>query len=115
VLEREAYVVGNEKREVAIPIVVQKTASRSPSRLIVRQPGGFGDVGKRSISIVAIQTVLPEVGTEDILKPIVVLVPDADTGGPADGTQAGLLGHIRKTTVAIVLVKAVGRTWRISG
>src|ERR1700727_3029551 len=104
VLERETYIVGNEEIEVAIPIVVKETASRSPSRLIVQQPGGFRDVGKRSISIIAIKTVLPEAGAEDILKPVVVVVPDADTGGPAYGTQAGLLGHIRKSTVPIVLV-----------
>ena len=82
-LEGEVYVIGDEEVQVAIPIVIKETATGSPPRLIVPQPGCLGHIGKRSIPIVAIEAVLSEVGAEDVLESVVVVVADAYPGSPA--------------------------------
>src|SRR5271155_372146 len=118
ILERKTHVIGNEEIEMPVPIVVKKTTARSPAwlfvPLIIPKSGSLGDIGKRSISVVAIQPVLPEVSTEDVLESVVVVVADAHAGRPSHGLQPSLLGDIRKSTIAIVLVKAVRRFRRIS-
>src|SRR5580658_5314855 len=104
---------------MSIPVVVKKTTARSPARLIVPliapKPGSLGHIGKRSIPVIAIQPVLPEVGTEDVLESVVVVIADADTRRPSHRLQPSLLRDIRKSTVAIVLVEAVRRFRRIAG
>jgi hypothetical protein len=52
---------------------------------------------------------LSEIGTENILEAVVVVVADANRGGPTGRSQAGLLGDISECAVAIVLVKPVCR------
>src|SRR5580658_612685 len=123
ILESEAYVVGDEQIEVSIPVVVKKTTARPPTclivplilpRLIAPKTGSLGDISKCSIPVVAIQTVLPEVGTKDVLESVIVVVADAHAGRPSHGLQPSLLCDIRKSTVAIVLVKTIRRLRRIS-
>src|SRR5229473_2115176 len=110
VLEREAHVIGNEQIKIPIPVVVKETASRSPAWLIVPKAGTLGHVGKRSIAVVSIETVLPEVGTKNILESVVVVVADANAGRPAGCLQASLLRDVGERSVAIVLVQAIGGT-----
>ena len=113
VLEREAHVIGNEQIKVPIPVVVKETASRSPAWLIVPKAGTVGHVGKSSIAVVAIETVLPEVGTKNILESVVVVIADANAGRPARCLQASLLRDIGEGSVVIVLVKAISGTRRV--
>src|SRR5882762_5486988 len=120
-LEGEAHVVRNKQVEVPITVVVKETASRSPAwRLVPRvvprvvpKTGAPGTVGKRSIPVVAIETVLPEVSAEDILESVVVGIPDANPGSPPGRLQASLLRDIREGSVAVVLVEAIGGARRI--
>src|SRR5258708_17416634 len=114
VFEGEAHIVRYEQMEVPIAVVVEETASRTPSRLLVPKTGGLGHVGKRSISVVAIETILPKIRAEDVLESVIVVVADTDSGGPSHRLQPGLFRHIGKSTVAIVLVKAIGCARRIS-
>src|SRR5712692_6601268 len=113
VLERKAHVIGNEQIKVPIPVVVKETASRSPAWLIVPKAGTLGHVGKRSIAVVSIKTVLPEVSTENILESVVVVVTDANAGRPARCLQTGFFRDIDEGAVAIVLVKAITGIRRI--
>ena len=114
VLEGEAHIVGNKKIEVAIAVVVEETASCSPARLVVPQAGGLGYVSKRSIAVVAVETILTKIGAEDVLESVVVVVADADAGCPAHSFQSGLLRHIRKRSVAVVFVEAIRGAGRIA-
>src|SRR5579863_2475766 len=113
--KREADVVRNEKIEVAIAVVIKETASRAPAWLIAQKAGRLGHVSKRSIAIVAVKTVLTKIGAEDVFEAVVVVVPDADAGGPAHGLQSCLLGDVGESAVAVVFVKAIGGARRITG
>src|SRR5207237_6726873 len=61
---------------------------------------------------VAVKSVLPEVGAEDVVEAIVVVVANTDRGGPANCLQARLLGDIGERAVAIVLVETIGSARR---
>ena len=112
-LEREAHVIGNEQIEIPIPVVVDETAARPPAWRIVPQSGTPGHVGKRSIAVVAVETVLPEVCAKNILESVIVVIADANRGGPARCFQTGFFRHIGECAVTIVLVKAIAGVRRI--
>src|SRR5580658_2036281 len=119
VLEGEADVVRNKKIEVAIAVVVQETAPGAPpdlivARLTIPQPGGLGHLGKRSIAVVTIKTVLPKIRAKDIFKSVVVIVANANARRPPHGLQSGLFSHVDEGAVAVVLVEAIRGAGRIS-
>src|SRR5450755_2178392 len=115
VLQIEADVVRDEQIEMAVAIIVQECAPGTPTRrTIFPKAGLLGHVGKRAISIVAVEAVLSEVGAEDIVETIVVIVSDANGVRPANGPQARFIGHVRERAVAVVLIEPVGSLGRVS-
>src|SRR5438876_7428720 len=94
---------------MSVTVVVDKSASGSPSRIFVQQSGVLGDVGKSSITIVAIQLILPEVGAEQIFEAVVVVVSNANTRCPACIAKTGFFGNIRESSITIIFVQAIGR------
>ncbi len=65
--------------------------SRRPSaRTFFPKAGLLGHIGKRAISVVAVEAVLSEVGAEDIVEAIVVIVGDANAVGPANCPRPAL-------------------------
>ena len=101
-------IIGYEKIEVAIAIVVEKSASRSPASIaFVKQPRLPGDIGKRAVSIVAVKNILTVVSDEDIFKTIIVIVTDGHSTGPTCAQQSGFFGDIGKRSIPIILVQAV--------
>src|SRR5262252_602495 len=100
---------------MAIAVVVNKgTACAPASRTRLEEAGLFRHVRKRAVAVIAIETILSEVGAEDVVKAIVVVISDADSIGPSSGFQTGLFSHIGERSIAVVLIKAVGRFRRIS-
>src|SRR6266700_1383248 len=93
---------------MSVTVIVDKSASCSPSRIFVQQPGVLGDVGKSYITSVAIQLVLPEVGAKQIFEAVVVVVSNANTRCPACIPKAGFFGHIRESSITIIFVQAIG-------
>ena len=82
--ERKSDVVGNEEVEMPVAVVVQECAASAPScRTRLQKSGCFGDIGERAITIVAVQAVLSEVGAEDVVEAVVVVVGNADSIRPA--------------------------------
>lgn len=77
--------------------------------LSIRQKtGGFGYISESAVAIVAVQNVVAEIGTEDVVEAIIVVVPDANAASPTDAMQSGSLGNVCKRSIAIVLVQAIG-------
>ena len=73
------------------------------------QSGLDRHVGKCPVPVVMVEAIVPVIGDEEIFVPIIVIVSDADSVGPAAAHQSGLRRDIGERAVAIVLVKAVGR------
>src|SRR5262249_46343770 len=105
--EVELEVVGDEQVQVAIPVVVDESTSGSPARARFEQARLAGDVGERSIAVVAVQDVLPPIRDEEVLVAVVVIVSNGDRGRPALPRQACLGGDVGESAVAIVLVQAI--------
>src|SRR5579872_4670022 len=77
----KAYVVRNKEVEVSITVIVQEGTARTEPQLIAPQSGLFGYIRKRSVVVVAIKDILPVRGEKNIVKTVVVVVPDADAAG----------------------------------
>ncbi len=92
---------------MAVAVVIQESAAGTPARLVVREAGGFGDVRESAVTVVSEENILSEVSAKNIVEAVVVVIRDANTIGPANGMQSGLLGHVGKCSVTIVLVEAV--------
>jgi len=87
-----------------ITVVVEETATCPPSWLIVPQSCGLGHIRERAVAVVTIEAILSKVGTEDVLKTVVVVVSDADAGCLARHLETRFLRHVRKRAIPIVLV-----------
>ena len=114
VFERETNVVGHEEIEMAVAVVVEKSTTRTPAGLFVQQSGGLGHVGEGAVSVVAVQTVLSEVGAKNIFEAIVVVIANADSGSPAHGFESGLFGDVGKRSIAVIFVETVGGFGRVA-
>src|SRR5437870_12496693 len=91
-----------------VTVVIDKSASCSPTRIFVQQSGGLSDIGESSIAIVAIQLVLSEVGAKQIFEAVIVVVSDANTRCPTCIAKAGFFGNIRESSITIIFVHAIG-------
>ena len=90
---------------MAVAVVVEPGAARSPAILFVVNPGLAGDVGESPIAVVVKQNVVSPEAAEEIVPAVVVVVADADAGLPAGARQAGFFRDVGECAVAIVLVE----------
>ena len=98
----EIDVVGDEQIELPVAIVVDEGAACVPARAFARHAGLLADVGERAVAVVVVQNILAEVGDEQIVPSVVVVVADANALSPAGVRDAGLRGHVGEGAVAIV-------------
>ena len=96
-------VVGDEKIEMAIPVVVDECAACAPATLLPSDSGLLAHVGKSSIAVVVIENVLAVVSYEQIFEAIVVIISNANALPPAAMAQSSFCGHVGECAVAIVL------------
>src|SRR5579864_6821480 len=85
--KREADIVRNEQNEMSDAVIVHEGAACAEPYLIATQPGFFSDVSEGSVSVVAVQHVLPVCGEKNIVKAIIVVVSDAHSAGPPQRVQ----------------------------
>src|SRR4030095_8936960 len=69
-------------------------------------------VGKSPIAIIVVKDIVPPVGDQEVIKPVVVVIPDTYALSPSRFRQSGLLCYIGERSVTIVSEKAVSRSWR---
>ena len=82
----EGHVVGDEQIEVAVAIVIEETAARAPTVLDAGHARLLGDIREGAVAVVAVEHVSPEVGDEEIVEPVVVVVADTT---PPDPIRSG--------------------------
>src|SRR5258708_330241 len=110
----EIEVVRNKQIELAIPVVVDPGAARAPTGPVRAQSGFPGYVGKSAVPIVVIEDVLAPVSDEQILKPIVIVVANTNSGRPTCAEQARFRGYVGEGAVPIIFVEPVRRARRSS-
>ncbi len=98
----EIDVVGDEQIEFAVAIVVDERAACVPARAFARHSCLLADVGEGTVTIVVVQNILAEVGNEQIVPSVVVVVADAHALPPAGMRDSGLRSHVGESSVAIV-------------
>ena len=98
----EINVVGDEQIETPVAVVVDEGAARIPARAFARHASLLADIGERAVAVVVIQNVLAEVGDEQIVPAVVVIVADANALSPSRVRDAGLRGHVGEGAVAII-------------
>lgn len=97
---------------MAVAVVVNKTATRTPSLGAVAQPGRFRNVSESAIPVIAVKQILSPSRDKDVLESVVVVVADADAAAPTVVDESRFLGDIGETTIPVVVIKAVGRRGR---
>src|ERR1700680_12879 len=112
IFEGKANVVGNEEIQMSIAVVIHERTAGPKLRLIAPQPRGLRNIGERSVAVVAVKHVLTEISAKDIVKAIVVVVSDADSGGPPKRAQPCFFGDVHKRSVAVVFVQPIRGTVR---
>ena len=76
-------IVGDEKIEMAVAVVIHKSAAGAVARFGVHQSGLGGHIGEGAVAVIAVEPILSVVGEEEILPAVVVVVAHADALGPA--------------------------------
>ncbi len=106
--EIEIHVVRDEQVEVAVAVIIQKTASCAPRITVPGNAGLFRHVGECAVAIVVIQDVVSPVSDEQIVVAIVVVVADAASLSPARTSQACFLCDVGERAVTIVVKQVAG-------
>ena len=94
---------------MAVPVVVEKAASRSPPVAASGNTRILRNVFERAVAVVAIQDVLAPITHEEIVESIVVEVPNAAPLAPSRVRQAGFAGDIRECAVPVVVEQVASR------
>src|SRR2546425_10566760 len=106
--EVEVNVIGDEEIEAAVAVVVHEGAAGVPALAIACDAGLGADVGEGAIAVVVVETVFAEVGDEEVVEAVVVVIADANALSPAGMNEAGFDGDIGEGGVAIVFEEAIG-------
>ena len=73
----------------------------------MQQARFFGDVREGAVAVIPVEDILAPATDEKVVETVVVVVADADTGGPDGALEAGFLRDIREGAVPIIPVKAI--------
>ncbi len=103
IIQAERDVMRYEKIGPAIAVVVAKCGARCPAG-VAGQACFLGDVGERTIAVVAVENYTTETGYEQIGPAVIVVVAYSRSHCPAGETDACLVGDIGEGAVVIVAV-----------
>jgi len=105
----EIDVIGDEKIEVAVAIVVDESAASVPALARAGDTGFLADVGEGAVAVVVVENIFAEVGDEKIVETVVIVIADAHALSPAGMMQAGFGSDISEGAVAIIFEKMRNR------
>src|SRR6185437_7600663 len=108
----ERQVVGDEKIQMAVAIIIDPGAAGPPQLRRLDKACFFRHVGECAIPVVAVEDVLAPVSDEEVFEAIVVVVANGNGARPSFANKPGLFGDIGESAVAVVLIKAIGRALR---
>jgi hypothetical protein len=68
---------------MAVTVVVDERTPGAPAGFLSSNAGFFADIGEGAIAVVVIKGVLAELGDEEIVEAVVVVITDTDTLAPS--------------------------------
>jgi len=104
----EINIIGDEEIKMAVAIVIHEGAAGVPALASAGDAGFFADVGESAVAVVVVENIFAEVGDEEIVETVVVVVADADGLSPAGMGEAGFGGDIGEGAVAIIFEEMRG-------
>ena len=102
-LHIEIDIVGHHQIQPAIPVIIDKSATRPPARTYTSRC----NILKGPITAIAIQHVLTPVSDIQVYKAIVIDVPGANPLAPTSLGHSRLPAHILKGPIALVAIKPI--------
>src|SRR5947207_15987194 len=111
-IKGKPHIVGDEKVQVPVAIVVHKAATGAPALLLTPKPGLLGQIRESAIAVIAVENVLPEAGAENIVKAVVVIVTHTNATSPTNRVQPCFFCNVRESAVTIVFVETIGGAFR---
>ena len=108
-LQIEINVVGDEEIELSVAIVIEEGAACSPADSLSSDSCFLAYIGEGAVAVVVIQHVLAEVGDEQVVVAVVVVIADADALSPPRVLKTRLQGDVGESPVAIVLEEVIER------
>src|SRR2546425_1091991 len=103
----EIHVVGHEKIEPSIAVVIDEGASCGPIPLARLKPRSAGHILERPFARIAVKDIRPVVSHEEIFKAVVVIIAGANPLTPAGAGQSGALRDIDKFQVSLIAVEMI--------
>ena len=105
-LRRPVDVVNDEKVEIAVIVIVDKSTAGSPGG--IPDSGCFSGVGKGSLAVILVEHVGSQVGHVQVDVAVIVIVAAGTAHAVAPVTHARCRGHIFEGSVAPVAVESIG-------
>jgi hypothetical protein len=68
---------------MTVTVVVHERTPGAPAGFLSSNAGFFADIGEGAVAVVVVKDVLAEVGDEEIVESIVVVITDTDTLAPS--------------------------------
>ena len=107
--EVQVDVVGHEKVQAGIAIIVEERAARAPARPLLEESRLRGDVLESAVATVVVEPVLSPVGHGEVDEAVVVVIARAGSLPPAAGSEPRPCGHVLEGPVAPVPVEVIRR------
>src|SRR6185437_10551383 len=97
-----------------VAVVVNPTASGTVADHVLRESRSLCHIGERAVPVVVIEHVVAVIRNEQIVKAVVIVIADGNTGCPTRARQSGFRCRVSESAVSIVLVQAVRDARRIT-
>ena len=102
------HIVHDKQVQQSVVIYIHPRSAHRPQWSILfiwfRDSGFLRNVGKRSISVVVVQRVPVHPAHKNILKSIVVVIPDRHSGVVSRSRQSRFFRYITKRSIPIVAI-----------
>ena len=104
-------IVCNKQVEVAVTVVVYKTATGvPPSRwTVLLKAGLLRNIGERPVSVVVVKDDSTPISHDQIVISVVVIISDAAPLAPSRSKQSSFLRYVRKGPIAVIVKQKVRR------
>src|SRR5262245_17736143 len=106
-IEVEVDIVGDKEVQVSVPVIIQKSAARAPACRFEHQPGALRDIDKTALSGIPVKVILSEIGHEQIIEAVIIIIGYTRALAPARPDQVRLFCHISEFSYFIIAIEVI--------